>query len=134
MEVYNSQYLHSVFFPEQELIEMNWKPSTEKMTESEYKQETLNFQDILLKFRPKKILVDTRDMLFIVTPELQEWMNREIFPTSLSIGITQSAFVMSKDFFSQLSIEQTMEEREGLKFINRYFENKEEAREWLLSL
>jgi hypothetical protein len=134
MEVYDSQYLNSVFFPEQELIEMNWKPSTEKMTEEEYKQETLNINDIVLKFRPKKILFDASNMFFVVVPELQEWTNREGIPVSLSVGMNKSAFVVSKDLFSQVSIEQTMEEQAGSQFINRYFDNKEDARKWLLSI
>ena len=134
MEVYDSQYLNSVFFSEQELVEINWKPSTEKMTEEEYKQEILNINDIVLKFRPKKILFDASNMFFVVVPELQEWTNREGIPVSLSVGMNKSAFVVSKDLFSQVSIEQTMEEQAGSQFINRYFDNKEDARKWLLSI
>jgi hypothetical protein len=42
--------------------------------------------------------------------------------------------VISQEMIAQLSIEQTMEEHEGVKFITRYFDNKEEAKEWILSL
>lgn len=134
MEVYNSKYLHLAFFAEQELIEMTWLPSTDQMTEEEYKQEFLNYLDIILKVRPKKIIPDTTDMLFPIAPERQDWTNHVIFPPSLEMGLNKVAFVVSKGIISQLSIEQTMEEHEGVKFMTRYFENKKEAKEWILSL
>jgi hypothetical protein len=104
------------------------------MTEEEYKQEFLNYLDIILKVRPKKIIPDTRNMFFPIAPELQEWTNQTIFPPSLEMGLNKAAFVISQEMIAQLSIEQTMEEHEGVKFITRYFDNKEEAKEWILSL
>ncbi|TAE00569.1 MAG: hypothetical protein EAZ97_05530 [Bacteroidetes bacterium] len=134
MEVYNSKYLHLAFFADQELIEMTWLPLTDKMKPEEYKQEFLNYLDIILKFRPKKIIPDTRDMFFLIDPELQEWTNQTIFPPSLEMGLNKAAFVISQEMIAQLSIEQTMEEYEGVKFITRYFDDKEEAKAWVLSL
>ncbi len=134
MEVYKSEYLHLAFFAEYALIEMTWLPSTEKMTEQEYKQEFLNYLDIILKLRPKKIIPDTRNMFFAIAPELQEWTNQTIFPPSLEMGLNKAAFVISQEMISQLSIEQTMQEQEGVKFVTRYFGSKEEAKEWILSL
>ena len=134
MEVYKSKYLHLAFFAEQELIEMTWLPSTDNMTEEEYKQEFLNYLDIILKVRPKKIIADTRNMFFSIVPELQEWTNQTIFPASLEMGLNKAAFVLSQEMIPQMSIEQTMEEHEGVKFTTRYFDDKEDAKEWLLSL
>ncbi len=134
MEVYKSKYLHLAFFAEQELIEMTWLPPTDSMTEDEYKKEFLNYLDIILSLRPKKIIADTRTMFFPIRPEIQEWINQTIFPPSLEMGLNKAAFVMSEEMISQISIEQTMEENEGVKFITRYFDNKEEAKEWILSL
>ncbi|TAE75158.1 MAG: hypothetical protein EAZ85_03005 [Bacteroidetes bacterium] len=134
MEVYKSKYLHLAFFAEQELIEMTWLPSTDEMTEEEYKQEFLNYLDIILKVRPKKIIPDTRNMFFPIVPKLQEWTNQVVFPPSLEMGLNKAAFVVSQEMIAQLSIEQTMEEHEGVKFVTRYFESKEEAKQWILSL
>ncbi|MCC5944519.1 MAG: STAS/SEC14 domain-containing protein [Bernardetiaceae bacterium] len=134
MEVYNSKYLHLAFFAEQELIEMTWLPSTATMTEEEYKKEFLNYLEVILKVRPKKIIPDTSNMLFPISPDLQVWTNQTIFPPSLEMGLNKAAFVVSQKMIAQLSIEQTMEEHEGVKFITRYFDNKEEAKTWITSL
>lgn len=134
MEVYNSKYLHLAFSAEQELIEMTWLPSTDEMTEEEYKQEFINFIDIILKIRPRKAINNTKNMFFPIVPELQEWTNQVVFPPSLEMGLNKVAFVVSQEMIPQLSIEQTMEEHEGMKFVTGYFENKEEAKKWILSL
>ncbi len=133
MEVYKSQYMHLAFFAELELIEMTWFPSTDNMTEEEYKQELLNYLDLVLKFRPNKVIGDTRNLFFAIVPELQEWINQTIFPPILEVGVKKVAFIMSQEIVAQLSIEQTMEEQEGLKFISAYFDNKESAKDWVLS-
>jgi hypothetical protein len=36
--------------------------------------------------------------------------------------------------FAQLSLEQTMNETEGIKFTTKYFSTKEEAKRWILSV
>ncbi len=134
MEVYQSKYLHLAYFAESKLIEMTWLPATVNMSDAEYKKELLNYLEITKELRPLKVIPDTREIQFVIHPELQEWTNQVIFPVGLSINLNQIAFVASQEMISQLSIEQTMEEENGTKFITRYFSNKEEAKAWILSL
>lgn len=134
MEVYHSRYQHIAFYPEHELIETTWLPSSYDMTREEYMQELLNYSDIILKLLPKKVLGDARSMFFPIDPALQEWTDQKITVASLEIGLTKAAVVISQEMITQLSIEQTMEEREGLKYTARYFESKVEAKAWLIAL
>ncbi|MCU0450648.1 MAG: STAS/SEC14 domain-containing protein [Bernardetiaceae bacterium] len=132
MQVYKSQFLHLAFFAQEELIEMTWLPATEHMTDEECKQEFRHYLDLMLQLKPKKVLPDTRDMLFQIDPDLQEWTNHTIFTPSLAMGLNKAAFVVSQYIFAQVAIEQTMGEQEGSKFNTRYFDNKEAAKAWLL--
>lgn len=134
MEVYKSKYLSLEFFTETQVIEWTWFPTSSEMKKTEYQQETLNYVDIVLKYKPKKVLGDIRNMFFPIGPELQEWTNQTIFPPILEIGLKTVAFVASEEIITQLSTQQTMEEEEGSKFTTRYFNTKEEAKEWLLSI
>ena len=134
MEVYKSKYYVLNFFAETALLETIAFPETEIMTPEEFKQECLQHTQIMVKFRPKKNLYDTRNMLFPIVPELQEWLNQTIFPILLDIELNISALIVSQEVIAQLSIEQTMEESESSKITSRYFSNKEEAKEWILSL
>jgi hypothetical protein len=49
------------------------------------------------------------------------------------MGINKGAFVISKDFFAQLSTEQILGEKEGLKYTTKHFDTKEAAKKWILS-
>jgi hypothetical protein len=133
MEIYQSKYLHLAYFAEHSLIEMTWLPATERMTDEEYKQEFLHYLGLILELQPKRILPDTREMLFQIEPKMQEWTNENIFVPSLAMGLNKAGFVVSQYIFSQMSIEQTMSESEGAKFDTRYFASKEAAKAWLLS-
>ena len=39
--------------------------------------------------------------------------------------------IMSEELFSQMSIEQTIEENRDINLLTRYFDNLAEAKEWL---
>lgn len=133
MKVYQSKYLEVHFFADWQLIEMIWLPASTDMTTDEYKSESLIFLDFVQQLQPKRILADTRDLFFIIVPDTQEWVNEQILKPSQAIGLMQSATVVSQSIFTLISVEQMLEEPEGLKINNRYFDNREEARQWLLA-
>lgn len=134
MTIYESEFLRLDFFKENQLIEMNWLVGTETMLKEGYKQEFMNYLDLVLDLHPQKIIADTQNMMFPISVELQEWTNKVVFPPVLKMGLNKAAFVISSDIMNHLSIEQTMEEVEGMKFLTRYFDNKADAKEWILSL
>ncbi len=133
MEVYKSTYLHIAFFAEQRLIEATWLSETRKMDTIECKQEFLNYLDVVRKQQPSGVVVDTSNMCFTFNPAVQDWINETILTPLLSMSVNKIAFVISQDFFAQLSTKQTMDEKEGLKFVTKYFDSKEAAKQWILS-
>jgi hypothetical protein len=133
-KVYESKFLQLEFDADTKLIELTWLPHTENMTEESYKSEFLVYLQSILNLRPTKLIADTRLMDFVISPELQKWTNQTIFPKSLEIGLNKVAFVVSREFITQMSIEKTMKENEGSQFITRYFDQKEKALDWILPL
>ncbi len=133
MEVYNSKYLHVAFFAEQRLLEATWLSETKMMNTDECKQEFLNYLDVIRKRRPSSMIVDSSNMLFTFGIEMQDWINHTIFAPALDVGVNKVAFVISKDFFAQLSTEQLMGETEGLRHTTKYFDTREAAKKWILS-
>lgn len=121
------------FTEQHNLIEMFWLPETKNISEEEYKREVLNYLEKMLEYKPKKTIPDVRDLSFVVSIELQEWVAREIFPPLIEMGLSKVAYVMAQDLVTQLSIEQAMDEGDGSKFTTCYFGSKEEARNWILS-
>ena len=133
MEVYKSKYLYVAFFAEQLLLEATWLSETKMMSTDECKQEFLNYLDVIRKRRPLRMVVDSSNMLFTFNPKMQDWINQTIFAPALDVGINKVAFVISKDFFAQLSTEQSLGETEGLKYTTKHFDTKEAAKQWVLS-
>lgn len=65
------------------------------------------------------------DMRFVVSPEMQEWTNENIFISLLDMGLKWVAIVFDNpDFIAQLSLEQVMEEPKGKEFVTRWFVKK----------
>jgi hypothetical protein len=80
------------------------------------------------------MIVDSSNLFFTFGLEMQDWINQTIFAPALDMGINKGAFVISKDFFAQLSTEQILGEKEGLKYTSKHFDTKEAANRWVLSV
>jgi hypothetical protein len=85
------------------------------------------------KIRPESLLSDAREMAFIITPDLQEWIAKTISPRFAGAGIRKIAFILPKDIFAQLGLEQMIEESTTQKSTIdvRYFDDLEKAIYWV---
>jgi len=133
MIIYESKFMYLDFSEENLLIEWTWLETTSKMTDEDYKQEFLNYVELIKIHRPQRIIADSRKLDFGINPDLQDWTNQTVFPVALEMGLNKAALVLNNDLITQLSIEQTMEEVEGVKFITNYFDDLEEARKWIIA-
>ncbi|MDW8211489.1 MAG: hypothetical protein RMJ44_10420 [Cytophagales bacterium] len=134
MQVYQSRYAMMEVFPDRQFNKVTWLPTTAQMSEEEFKIELLNQSQAAAPYGYARILIDTSKFSMIVTPPIQKWaqenIHRPIYETGLRPKI---AFLASEDIFSQVSIEQTMDEEVANDFSQiRYFQTEEEALQWLL--
>ncbi len=98
------------------------------MTDDDYKEEMRNYLYFVFNYKLKFLLIDTRLFNYIITLEIQEWVDDEIAIITKNI-IKKIVFVMPKDFVSHMSIEQTMEEENSLECQEvLFFEGINEAR------
>jgi len=116
----------------EDYLEFKWNSNTEKMTADKYKEILLQYAEFVEKHKPKKMLLDTIQNKFLITPEIQEWSNKEIFPRSFKAGMSKIATLLPEDFVTQVSQEQLFDEEESKKKANQYFSDKDEAIKWLL--
>ncbi|OJJ21523.1 hypothetical protein BKI52_13345 [marine bacterium AO1-C] len=135
----DNRYFTSYFDEELKLYEIVWHEESEKMDEEEYKALMLNDRDLLTQYYHKVnyIIINLVHRLHTMSPELQDWSSAHISPTFVNhLGVFKVAVVNSKDFSTQFSIEQALEEdnvtEEMVKI--RYFDEEQEARSWLLGL
>lgn len=115
------------------LIIQVWNNDNMDMTEDDFKEIMIEYVELIVKNKIKKALVNAQKMNYSIVPELQDWINKEVAPYALPY--TQKvAFVMPSDFFTQVSIQQSMEDAKNVNEHNtQYFESIEDAKTWLLS-
>lgn len=133
MRVYQSKFLQVAFFSEQQIIEVIWLSNTTQMEDEQYKDESLNYLALITELKPSKIMANTQELFFTISPDLQEWVNQNILAYR-SVPVDKVAVVESKAYITRFSVSQTMEEPEGIKFTTSYFESREQAWEWLVSI
>jgi hypothetical protein len=113
------------------VLKLLWKPSSEHLSEKDYKRHIHTWADTVRDMRPHAVLVDTRKHLVSIDLPMQTWFVENIFPKYAQSGMTKLAFIESEDFISQISIEQTMDEDTNVPFKTAYFDTEEKALQWI---
>lgn len=132
MNVYKTKYLEADYYADTKYAEVAWQPATEMMTAEEYKTEFLGYYGLFKNHDIKRVLVSQKDLRFRVVPELQEWVNQNVFAHLPKLNL---AIVLSEDIIAQLAAEQLMDEKESKAvFTTKFFGSKEDARKWILNL
>ncbi len=132
MLLHQSKFVEIIYEKENSLIIDKFLSATEDMETSDFKEEMQIFVKKCEEHKPQRELVHLLDMKYAIVPEVQEWMNEEIFPKYKNI-IKRMAFLMPTEIFTQVAVEQTMEEETGQGFVQKYFDNEKDAREWLMA-
>ncbi|WP_020532908.1 hypothetical protein [Flexithrix dorotheae] len=110
------------------LIVSKWFATSIDMKDDDYRNEMLTLRDQIKEFRPEKMLSFCEDLKYLISPDIQEWVNNEIFDGKTKM---QVAILMSEDLFSQVAIEQTFEGEKGFLFKTKFFTKYKVAEEWL---
>lgn len=131
-----------VYFDEAEAAyEQCWYSETQNLSDKSFKGIIRNVSSLIHGEKRKAIksLLDTRDFLFSILPELQLW-HADFVASKMSSYVTNSelnrtAALLSSNFISQLSIKQAMDENKSANNYGatHYFSYLEKARTWLMA-
>jgi hypothetical protein len=130
-EVARSNFKVIYFHPEEKMLIEHWLPESKNMLESDFRQELLAYKRAVLSRRPEKVLVNSKDLHFVISPENQVWMAKEIFTAYAEAGMKKKAFLMPEDFFTQVSMEQHVQEDTTNSFVYGFFDDFDTAKKWL---
>jgi len=129
MVFYQSKYLELRHLPEIQALYVAWTFNSEFMTETEFKVEIAAEKKAFDELPIQYILANTLDFRFIIDPNLQEWHN-EFLGASFA-KIQKVAIIVSADLFSQVAVEQLMDDNTTTGLQTRYFMSEQEAIDWL---
>ncbi len=128
-----NDFIESKFDSKNNMIIDLWQEETDNMTDLDYRNVALRQIENIHVNKPKYWLVDTSELKFTLAPKTQEWAD-SLFPKILEAGVRYIAFVISPDIFTQVSVEQLMDEKhiKTSNFEIKYFNIYEDALNWLI--
>lgn len=119
------------FDEEKSIFRHTWNDKTADMSDKKYREQVLQVNGEVEKLEEVKFhLVNTAEFAFRIAPETQEWVAQTVFPPVAAKQGKKVAFIVSSDFFAQVSIEQFTDENPIDIFETKYFDNEEEALKW----
>ncbi len=128
--LYSNPFITISIDKDAKLLQVIWSKESGKIDEAFFRFVNEKYVEYAQTYTIEFALVDTINFQFAIRPELQEWVANTILPNLIGAGWRKIAFLMSDDFVAQLSVEQTMEERD-LPFDVKYFSDKAKALNWL---
>ncbi len=130
--VFKTTYTSIFVLPHNNVIEQHWENSCGKMTDDCFKKEMMFFLDFFMRYQYPKFYVDARKMNFLIDINIQEWVDENITPGFMHV-VDKAAFMLPSNIFEQLSVKQTVEETSGNRKKTSYFDDINEAYQWLLN-
>ena len=133
----NNQYFQSSFDQELKLYELVWFKESGSMSDDEYKNLMNLDRDKVLEecSQINYIIINIKERVDTMSPELQEWSTTTVSSHIFAkYNILKIAVITSHDLYTQVSVEQAIEEDKVNEGVVRYFDDEEQAKEWILGL
>ena len=127
----DSKYCQTYWSEEESILYILWKKSTANMRQDQFKTHLHEFASFVQRHQVANIFVDTTSCHFTIGIGLQKWHDDIIVPKYLEGGLKKMAFLTAKDFYSQVSHEQTFQEEKSQALLVHFFDSAYKAKEWL---
>lgn len=129
-QIFDQPYLSVFFEEEKSMIHLRWK----KLASPDEYRTGLEFALEMVKTHHIRLwLANLREMSVIREAE-RNWTNETWFPKLTQTSLKKLAIINSMDYFNQSSVSKIMNRAQPiLSFETRYFNDLDEARNWLLA-
>ncbi len=132
--VKSTQYYDILLSDDGKILEVVWKKTILDMLVEEYKNVLIEAYSLLFDYKPQMVLQNTKDAVYPITPEFQEWLTENITKKIFKkVGIKKIAYLMPSDFLTKLGIEMLVKKanQEAAEMPRRFFDDRQEALDWL---
>jgi len=128
-----NQFLETRYEKSSNVLYCTWSKETQKATWAEMSDTMIKYVEDVEKHSPYFILIDERQLQYPWLPDQQEWVDKNIVPRSVAVGVKKHAIIQSSDIFIATSVEQMMSEQNAQELTTQFFDNFKSAEEWILS-
>jgi hypothetical protein len=112
-----------------------WEASSYQMDREDFRKAIVAFAQKIREYKVRGFLTNSQKGHFTMDVDIQDWHDTEIAPTYVEVGISKIGFVLPDDgFFAAMSLQQTFEETQAKQLQTRFFNNLDEAMEWIKSV
>ena len=132
MEVQKSIFLIIDYDDVIKRISCIWQKESENMKDEEFITEMLKFRHEVETKKVVTAFIDMYNFKYSIVPKMQDWLNKNIH-SYVKMKNLRIAFLVSTDIFAKISVQQTHQQAEGKMLNIVYFEDKEQALNWLNS-
>ena len=130
--VFENEFTKVFVDAENAIYQHCWKGNNRFLTPEEYQEEITRQGDNILQYKPSLMLLDLSEFEFIISPDLQSFVNTTLLDRMSEIGLKKLAVVEGKDFVSALSAKQAFEDHENRTYDIQYFKEQTTAQQWLI--
>jgi hypothetical protein len=127
-------YEHSLYIFELiedgKILSFKWTDKTENMSREDYQEALHNYAGFGAEYEVPAMLVDVRDFKYKMSPELGIWRDQVISPRYAKFGLKKFGYVVLPGVVSKMKDTLNKVER---SFEEAYFENEQEAINWLMT-
>jgi hypothetical protein len=123
----NTEIYNIYFDKELNCVVMDWDGYA---TSKQFKQGTELMLNTLIKNNCSKVLADIKDMK-IIAMEDQQWLNEEFLPRATTFGFKAIAIVKPDYYFNKVAVETISYKVDKDKLTLNFFDNVDDAKEWL---
>jgi hypothetical protein len=130
-KIYETEFVTAYWDATNKIIKTLWE-TPPIMAEDDYRKEITRYFEAIKEYLPAFSLINAQNAQYNVRPDTQTWMVENLFPIYVQIKLKKMAIIVSKDFITQLSLEQTIEEADNSIFQTSYFDNEDDALNWFI--
>lgn len=122
---------YNIFFDQKlNSVVMEWDGYA---TSRQFKEGTELMLNTLLQNQSYKVLADIKDMVLIGLED-QKWLESDFLPRAINFGFRALAIVRPDYYFNKVAVETISYKVDQEKLTICFFDNAEEAREWLAGI
>jgi hypothetical protein len=126
----NTETYNIYFDREINAVVMEWDGYA---TSNQFKEGTELMLNTLIKHNCFKVLADIKDMV-LIGMEDQQWLDTHFLPRAIQFGFKAIAIIKPEHYFNKVAVESISYKVDKDKLAINFFDNVDEAKEWLKSI
>ncbi len=131
MVLYDSDFSYIELDKAKNIVKHVWKESSRGISDEQFRREMEKLAAVFEQYMPDYVLVDQRQFYYVVVPSMQVWVDENVNRILVENKCKKIAFVVPPELLAKLSVSQTLQERYSQNLNVHFFDEYDQAVNWL---